>query len=143
MGHARLAAGRLAAGRLAAGRLAAADLSRPTCRRPTCREADLSPADLPPSFLINTPLPQGLTRKVFAAAEEARHVERNDGRRERSEHDRSEARPSCSEDHARPTLRSSTKTVFPAKIPLIITLFRTSNRADFGVIQLSSTSSFE
>uniref|UniRef100_A0A914NSX3 Uncharacterized protein n=1 Tax=Meloidogyne incognita TaxID=6306 RepID=A0A914NSX3_MELIC len=46
------------------------------------------------------------------------------GRRERSEHDRSEARPSCSEDHARPTLRSSTKTVFPAKIQLVITLFR-------------------
>uniref|UniRef100_A0A914MPM2 Uncharacterized protein n=1 Tax=Meloidogyne incognita TaxID=6306 RepID=A0A914MPM2_MELIC len=34
------------------------------------------------------------------------------------------ARPSCSEDHARPTLRSSTKTVFPAKILLVITLFR-------------------
>ena len=50
--------------------------------------------------------------KSFAAAEDAGHVERND--------DRSEARLSCSEDHARPTLRSSTKTVFPAKFQLVI-----------------------
>ena len=54
-------------------------------------------------------------KKVFAAAEDAGHVERNDGR--------SEARPSCSKDHARSTLRSSTKIVFPAKFHLFINIW--------------------
>ena len=64
--------------------------------------------------------PSGYPRKkFFSAAGDAGHFERNAGR--------SEARPSCSEDHARPTLRSSTKTVFPANFQLAITLFKIVN----------------
>nr|CAD2185328.1 unnamed protein product [Meloidogyne enterolobii] len=81
-------------------------------------------------LIINTPFHKVYAEKSFCRCGGSRacRAERRPplryGRRERSEHDRSEARPSCSEDHARPTLRSSTKTVFPATIQLVITLFR-------------------
>uniref|UniRef100_A0A1I8BFI9 Uncharacterized protein n=1 Tax=Meloidogyne hapla TaxID=6305 RepID=A0A1I8BFI9_MELHA len=88
------------------------------------------PVDRRPSnyYLFEDDSAHEFDDEVFAAAEEAGHVERNDGRRfataaaSEASTAASEARPSCSEDHARPTLRSSTKTVFPAKFHLVITL---------------------
>ena len=58
-------------------------------------------------------------KDVFAAAEEVGHVERNDSRRERSEHDRSEARPSWSEDHAQLTYGAAQKRYLLRSMPFL------------------------